>query len=354
MSSPVPVRSAANHFWLSNGLARTAIVVLLATAVPVASLLWASGVARAEVEQRARAGLDSTAEATVLQEQQAWDDAVRVITSAASRPVPLSAIQSRDVTLAGLGARNILGTGPFSAVRIFDNEGKLVALEALPGVTVTPIGGTGTRAFSVGDPVGDRTGNFRQVAVPIGIGRARLVVDVDLTQLLGKPSDLAFGRTGAKFLVTPAGLIVAGSVAVGTELRSPINRSIAATGKPVTKVVFSPFLRQGNGRVLRADPRAEARDPRPAGADRGHGRRGRPVGALALGGGRRCPARYHPGRSARSLRASSWSPSRGHRAPAGGQRRRVPSAVGAVSRRDPRRGLRRRSRWPPRVRQPRG
>ncbi len=241
MSSPAPVRSGANRLWLSNGLARTAVVVLLATAVPVASLLWASGVARAEVEQRALAGLASTAKATVLQEQQAWDDAVRVITSAASRPVPLSAIQSRDVTLAGQGARNILGTGPFSAVRIFDSEGNLVALAALPNVTTTPTGGIGPGALTIGDPVGDATGNFRQVAVPIGAGRARLVVDVDLTQLLGKPSDLAFGRTGAKFLVTPAGLIVAGSTAVGTELRSAINRSIAATGKPVTKIVFSPF-----------------------------------------------------------------------------------------------------------------
>jgi PAS domain S-box-containing protein len=65
------------------------------------------------------------------------------------------------------------------------------------------------------------------------------VVDVDLTQLLGKPSDLAFGRTGVKFLVTRAGMLVAGSGFVGARLRSPGNLEIAAAGKPATKIIFS-------------------------------------------------------------------------------------------------------------------
>jgi len=242
MDSPGSVRPAGNRSWLSDVLVRTVAVVLLATAVPVASLVWASGVARAEVEQRALDGLVSTAKATVLQEQQAWDDAIRVITSAASRPVPLSAIQSRDADLAKQGTQNILVTGPFAAVRLFDNMGALVAMATLPDVTPTPFGGIDTPALTIGDPVGDGTRNLRQVAVPIGAGRARLVVDVDLTQLLGKPSDLAFGQTGVKFLVTRNGLIVAGSTAVGTELRSALNRSIAAKGTPTTEVIFSPFF----------------------------------------------------------------------------------------------------------------
>ena len=104
---------------------RTALLILTASSVPIFSLLWASGVARAEVEHRALAGLQATAKATVLQEQQAWDDAVLVVTSAASRPVPLSALEARDTTLANQGAQNILITGPFASVRIFDAAGNL-------------------------------------------------------------------------------------------------------------------------------------------------------------------------------------------------------------------------------------
>jgi len=239
MSSTGSARDDPKGSWSSNALVRTATVVLLATAVPVASLFWASGVARAEVEQRALEGLVSTAKATVLQEQQAWDDAVRVIRSAASRPVPLSAMQSRDTTLARQGVENILVTGPFADVRLYDGAGSLVATAALPDVAPTPSGGLGDPAMTVGDPIGIGTRIARQVAVPIGPGR--LVVDVDLTQLLGKPSDLAFGRTGVKFLVTTTGLVVAGSDAVGTPLRAEVNRSIAAAGRPTTKILYSPF-----------------------------------------------------------------------------------------------------------------
>jgi PAS domain S-box-containing protein len=72
----------------------------------------------------------------------------------------------------------------------------------------------------------------------------RLVVDVDVTQLLGRPQDLAFGQTGAKYLVTSAGVIVAGSASIGEVLQSPINRAIAAAGKPVTTLIFSPFYQR--------------------------------------------------------------------------------------------------------------
>jgi PAS domain S-box-containing protein len=221
---------------------RTVALVLTATALPVISLIWASGVARTEVEQRARAGLAATARATVLQEQQAWDDALRVVMSAASRPVPLSALELRDTTLATQGVQNILVTGPFADVRLYSASGDLVAMAALPGVTPTPAAGLASGPPTVGGPLSVGSVIGRQVSVAAGNGGGRLVVDVDMTQLLGKPSGLGFGRTGAKFLVTRQGMIVAGSAGVGSPLRAPVNLDIAAAGKPVTKITFSPFF----------------------------------------------------------------------------------------------------------------
>jgi PAS domain S-box-containing protein len=222
---------------------RTAAVVLTATALPILGLLWASGVARVEVEHRALAGLSATAKATVLQEQQAWDDAIRVVTSAASRPVSLSAVQARDLSLAEQAAKNVLITGPFAAVRIYGATGDLIATATLDGVVPSPIGAIADGPLTVGDPTPAGSRIVRQVAVPFNNGLAgRLVVDVDMTQLLGKPSDLGFGGTGVKFLVTPTGLIVAGSTAVGTRLQSDVNRAIAAANQPVTKRLFSPFF----------------------------------------------------------------------------------------------------------------
>jgi PAS domain S-box-containing protein len=210
--------------------------------VPIFSLLWASGVARAEVEHRALAGLEATAKATVLQEQQAWDDAVLVVTSAASRPVPLSALESRDTMLADQGAQNILITGPFASVRIVDAAGNLAASAILPGVTPTPLSAADGPGPTFGAPISVGSRNARQVAVSLGGLKARLVVDIDLTRLLGRPADLRFGRTGEKFLTTSDGTIVAGSSAVGTRLLSPPNLAIAAAGKPVTKVIYSRFF----------------------------------------------------------------------------------------------------------------
>ncbi len=235
--------SAGSRSWSSNVLVRTTAVLLMATAVPIVSLVWASGVARAEVEQRALDGLVSTAKATVLQEQRAWDDAVRVITAAASRPVPLSALQSRDTDLISQGLHNVLITGPFADVRLYDGTGTLIATASVPGVTPTPFAGLGGPTPSFGDPVDVGPGTARQVAVAIGPGGAgRLVVDVDVTQLLGQPSDLGFGLTGMKFLVTREGTIVAGSTAIGTTLQSELNRSIAAAGRPRTAVIQSPYF----------------------------------------------------------------------------------------------------------------
>jgi PAS domain S-box-containing protein len=219
---------------------RTVALVLVATALPVVSLVWASRVARTEVEDRALAGLAATAKATVLQEQQAWDGAVRIVLSAASRPVPLSALESRDTTLAIQGLQNILITGPFADVRLYSLTGDLIAVATLPGVTPTPVGHLGPGPAEFGPPtsVGDRL--VRQVSAPAGIA-GRMVVDIDMSQLLGKPSDLAFGRTGGKFLVTPDGVIVAGSLAVGTPLRSEVNRAIVARRTAVTEAVFDPL-----------------------------------------------------------------------------------------------------------------
>jgi PAS domain S-box-containing protein len=224
---------------------RAIAVVLAATALPILSLMWAAGVARTEVERRASAGLTATAKATVLQEQQAWDDAVRVVVSAASRPVPLSALELRDTGLATQGVQNILITGPFAAVRLYSPFGDVVATAALPGVTPTPVTSIAPGPPTFGDPTSVGTGTARQVSVPAGTaGAGRLVVDVDLSHLLGKPADLGFGRTGAKFLVTPQGMVVAGSAAVGTRLLSPVNLRIAAEGQPVTTVLFSPFYKR--------------------------------------------------------------------------------------------------------------
>src|SRR5205085_4833043 len=50
---------------------RTAVAVLLAAALPVLSLLWASSVATGEVEHRAFAGIAAIRNAASLQEQQA-------------------------------------------------------------------------------------------------------------------------------------------------------------------------------------------------------------------------------------------------------------------------------------------
>ena len=239
---PRPGPRPVGQFSGSRSGLRAVALVLLATALPVVSLVWASEVAGTEVERRALAGLAATAKATVLQEQQAWDDAVRVVVSAASRPVPLSALELRDTTLASQGVQNILITGPFAVVRLYSAFGDMVATAARPGVTPTPVGAFAPEAVTFGDPVSVGPIVARQVSIPAGIGgMGRLVVDVDMTQLLGKASDLGFGRTGAKFLVTREGLIVAGSDAVGTHLRSPANLEIAAAGKPVTKTLFSPM-----------------------------------------------------------------------------------------------------------------
>jgi len=221
---------------------RAVALVLTATALPVASLAWASRVSVTEVERRALAGLAATAKATVVQEQQAWDAAVRVVVTSASRPVPLSALELRDVTLASQGVQNILITGPFAGVRLYSPFADVVATAFMPGVSDLPPGDIGPGPLRIGVPVVAGAVISRQVSVPAGIGGlGRLVVDVDMTQLLGKASALGFGRTGTKLLVTRQGLVVAGAMAVGTPLRAPANLEIAAAGRPVTTILFSPF-----------------------------------------------------------------------------------------------------------------
>jgi PAS domain S-box-containing protein len=223
---------------------RAVAIVLTATAFPVVSLLWASGVARAEVEHRALGGLAATGKATVLQEQQAWDDAVLVVMSGVSRPGLLRDLDSHNSAALLQIARNILITGPFANVRVYDASGTLAAMAGLPGTTPTDVSELGTGRVTLGNPVTTGTKTSRQLAAAIGGAGPRLgalVVDVDLTQLLGKPSNLAFGRTGVKFLVTRPGMVVAGSAAVGTVLRGRVNLDIAASGKPATKLFNSPF-----------------------------------------------------------------------------------------------------------------
>jgi len=159
----------------------TVALVLTATSFPVIALVWASRVARTEIEHRALAGLAGTAKATVLAEQRAWNDAVRIVVSASTRPVPLSALETRDRSLAEKGVQNVLITGPFADVRVYTGAGDLVAMAALPGVTPTPVGGTGPGPPVIGEPTTVGTGYARQISVPIGTGvEGRLVVDVDL------------------------------------------------------------------------------------------------------------------------------------------------------------------------------
>ena len=228
---------------------RAALVVLIATTLPVASLLWASVVARNEVEQRALEGLAATAKATVVQEQQAWDDAVRVVTSGSTRPGLIDALSAGNTSNTDRAAANILATGPFADVRLYNASGRLVGGDTNPGVTPTAVG-TPAPSFSVGTPNIDGAQTLRQVSAPVKAGGGSLLgwllVDVDVTRLMGQPTDLSFGQTGAKFLVTPEGVIVAGSEAVGTALRSPINLAIAAAGKPDTRVVYSPYYQRLN------------------------------------------------------------------------------------------------------------
>jgi PAS domain S-box-containing protein len=110
---------------------RTAAVVLAATLFPVVSLLWASGVANIEVENRAFGGMAAIADATSLQEHQAWDDALQIVTSGAARPALLSALESphRQVAreIASQSAESILMAGPFGDVRMYDPAGNLLA-----------------------------------------------------------------------------------------------------------------------------------------------------------------------------------------------------------------------------------
>ncbi|HEX9313798.1 MAG TPA: hypothetical protein VGA71_00110, partial [Actinomycetota bacterium] len=73
------------------------MVVLVATAFPVLSLLWASGVATSEVEDRALAGIAAIGKTASLQEQQAWNDAIRIVTSVAARPSVVTALGSHNL-----------------------------------------------------------------------------------------------------------------------------------------------------------------------------------------------------------------------------------------------------------------
>src|ERR1700730_11988120 len=79
---------------------RTAAIVLAATAFPVVTLLWASSVAKGEVEDRALAGMAAIGKATSLQEQQAWDDAIRIVASAAGGSGLLTTLQSHNPDVA--------------------------------------------------------------------------------------------------------------------------------------------------------------------------------------------------------------------------------------------------------------
>jgi PAS domain S-box-containing protein len=131
---------------------------------------------------------------------------------------------------------------------MYDPAGSLLAMASLPGVNPTAVTGAHLQSITLGDTITNGTQSSRQVAVNIGGMRGpalgRLVVDVDVTQLLGKPEDLAFGQTGEKFLVTPAGMVVAGSEDNGGALLSPVNLAIAAAGKPATTLIYSPFHRR--------------------------------------------------------------------------------------------------------------
>src|SRR5205823_5070222 len=142
-------------------------------------------------------GLAATGKATVLQEQQAWDDTLLVVTSGVSRPGLLRALDSHATAEVLRITGNILIAGPFADVRVYDATGILVAMAGIPGTTPTGVRGLGTGRVTVGNPVTTGTKTSRQIAVAIGGAGpwlGALVVDVDLTQLLGKPSDLAFGR----------------------------------------------------------------------------------------------------------------------------------------------------------------
>src|SRR5438309_5963574 len=125
---------------------RTAVVILVATAFPVLSLLWASGVATGEVEHRAFVGIAAIGKAASLQEQQAWNDAIRIVTSVAARPSLVIALASPNRAdaqqMARLSTASVLVFGPFSGVRMYDPAGDLLAMASLPGRDPTAVPGT--------------------------------------------------------------------------------------------------------------------------------------------------------------------------------------------------------------------
>ncbi len=219
---------------------------MVATALPVMSLLWASGVFREEVEQRALEGLVGIARTTVQQQRQAWDDVRSAVALAATNPPTIRGVRSSDPEAAAEVAAIVFNSGPFAGVRIYDAAGTLRGAAGAPIDGPLPAGEIASPP-AVDDPVVAGNRISRQVSVPISQagGSAvdgRLVVDVDLSQLLGSPQELEFGRTGARFLVTRDGIIVAGPTAVGTKLRSQVNLEIAAAGIPATKTIFSSLF----------------------------------------------------------------------------------------------------------------
>ena len=134
---------------------RTAVVVLVVTAFPVLSLLWASGVATGEVEDRALATMAAIGKAASLQEQQAWDDAIRIVTSVATRPAVVTALASHNPDqasqMASRSTASILVLGPFSDARMYDPVGGLLAIATLPGVTPTAVAGISSAPVTLGD-----------------------------------------------------------------------------------------------------------------------------------------------------------------------------------------------------------
>src|SRR5256885_8820269 len=149
---------------------RTSIVVLVATAFPVLSLLRASGVATSEVEDRALAGIAAIGKTASLQEQQAWSDAIRIVTSVAARPSLVAALGSHNPAdarqMASRSTQSILVLGPFNDVRMYDAAGDLLAVASLPGVTPTAMAGTRSPPARLGDPVTTGAPISRQVGVP--------------------------------------------------------------------------------------------------------------------------------------------------------------------------------------------
>jgi len=287
------------------------VAAVVAAVLPLAALLLAGRWATGEVTARTLAGSRATATAVGEQVDQSYEDALTLFRSTGSRPSLVKGLAARDRATASAGLTNVLQSGPFTGVGLFDGAGHVVAQvpagRSAPapdrrqvsgravgagavGAGAVGAGAVGAGAVGgavVGGPVvegplrevGRRSLRSLTVAVggPAGALLGYVTADVDLQRLIADPGALRFGRTGKSTVVGTDTRVIANSTAslVGIYLRTPVNQRLArahvAGSATVTSVlthqhvieVYQPVAGRPWG-VLTSQTTAEAF----AGADR--------------------------------------------------------------------------------------